>query len=136
MEQKDFILREIERLGQVITAIRQKLLGGNNRLAISVEKEVDDAKGMLLAEVEVDFDKLLDLNKEETADYVNSFKGFNAVNIELFAEYMAQIGFNTESDKSKIYLEKALQLYELTNVKSETYSFEREKSISMVRDAL
>ena len=136
MEQKDFLLREIERLGQVITAIRQKLLGGNNRLAISVEKEVDDAKGMLLAEVEVDLDKLLDLNKEETADYVNSFKGFNAVNIELLAEYMAQVGFKMQSDKSKIYLEKALQLYELTNVKSETYSFEREKSISMVRDAL
>ena len=136
MEQKDYILREIERLGQVITAIRQKLLGGNNRLAISVEKEVDDAKGMLLAELDLDFDKLLDLNKEETADYVNSFKGFNAVNIELLAEYMAQVGFNMQSDKSKIYLEKALQLYELTNVKSETYSFEREKSISMVRDAL
>jgi len=136
MEQRDFLLREIERMGQIITAIRQKLLGGNNRLAISVEKEVDDAKGMLLEEVNLDFDKLLDLNKEETADYLNGFKGFNAANIELFAEYMAQIGFNTKSDKSRIYLEKALYLYELTNLKSETYSFEREKNIKVVSAAL
>ena len=134
MEQKDFLLREIERMGQILNAIRQKLFGGNNRLAISVEEEVDDAKGMLLAEVDLDFDKLLDLNKEETADYLNGFKGFNAANIELFAEYMAQIGFDTKSDKSRIYLEKALFLYELTNLKSETYSFEREKRISAIRN--
>jgi len=136
MEQKDFILREIERLGLMINALRQKLFGGKDQLSISVEQEVDDAKGMLLKEVNLDFDKLLLLNKEETYSYLDNFKGFNATNIERFAEYMAQIGFNTESDKSKIYLEKALQLYELTNVKSETYSFEREKSISMVRNAL
>ena len=135
MEQKDFILREIERMGQVLNAIRQKLLGGNNRLAISVEKEVDDAKGVLFAEVELDFDKLIDLNKEETADYLNGFKGFNAANIELFADYMAQIGFNTKSDKSRIYLEKALYLYELTNLKSETFSFDREKRISAIRNS-
>ncbi len=120
----------------MLTAIRQKLFGGNNRLAISVEKEVDDAKGMLLKEVKLDLDKLLLLNKEEAAKYLDSFKGFNATNIERLAEYMTQIGFNTESDKSKIYLEKALNLYEIINLKSETYSIEREKNIEAVENAL
>jgi hypothetical protein len=136
MEQKDFLLREIERLGQVLSAIRQKIFGGNDRLAISVEKEVDDAKGMLLKEVNLDLDKLLVLNKEEAVDYLNGFKGFNAANTEQLAAYMAQIGFSIASDKSKIYLEKALFLYELTNLKSETYSFEREKNIKAVKDVL
>ncbi len=33
MEQKDFLLQEIERMGQVLSAIRQKLFGGNNNLS-------------------------------------------------------------------------------------------------------
>ena len=135
MEQKDFLMREIERLGQVLSAIRQKIFGGNDRLAISVEKEVDDAKGMLLKEVNLDLDKLLLLNKEDSANYLDNFKGFNATNIERLADYMAQIGFEIESKKSTVYFEKALHLYDLANLKSETFSFEREKKIRAVKDA-
>ena len=136
MEQRDFLLREIERMGQVLNAFRQKLFGGKDQLAISIEKEVDDAKGMLLKEVNLDLDKLLLLNKEETSNYLDSFKGFNATNIERFAEYMAQIGFETKSEKSAVYFEKALHLYELTSLKSQTFSFEREKKIKAVRAVL
>ena len=136
MEQRDFILREIERLGQMLNAIRKKLFGGEDQLAISVEKEIDDAKGMLLKELKLDLDKLLLMSMEETAKYLDNFKGFNATNIESMAEYMAQIGFSMESQESKIYLEKALHLYELTNLKSETYSMERENKIQVVRTAV
>ncbi len=107
-----------------------------NRLAISVEKEVDDAKGMLLTKLNLDLEKLLVLNREETTEYLSSFEGFNTANIERLAEYMAQIGFNIDSNKSKIYLEKALNLYEIINLKSETFSFEREKNIKAVKNAL
>jgi len=136
MEQRDFILREIERLGQVLSAIRQKLFGGKDRLAISVEKEVDDAKGILRKEVEFDFDKLLNLSEDETAKYLGGFKAFDAANIEQLADYMAEIGTSIDNDKSRIYLEKALHLYGLTNMKTATYSFEREAKIKAVKTEL
>ncbi len=132
MEQRDFILREIERLGQVLSAIRQKLFGGKDRLAISVENEVDDAKGMLRKEVEFDFDKLLNLSEEETTKYLGEFKAFDAANIEQLADYMAEIGASIGKEKSKVYLQKALHLYGLTNLKTATYSFEREAKIKAV----
>jgi len=136
MEQKDYILREIEKIGLILIAIRQKIFGGQDRLAINLEKQVDDAKGMLLNELNFDLNKLLLLDNEESNKYLINFEGFNVENIERLAECISQIGFSNKSDRSKKYLEKALQLYELSNLKSKTYSFERERNILTIKNAL
>jgi hypothetical protein len=136
MEQKDYFLREIEKLGAIINAIRQKIFGGKGHLAITLEKQIENEKGMLLNEINFDIDKLLALNIEELNEYISCFKGFNIENIELLAECFSQIGFNDENDDSRKYLEKALQLYELCNLKSKTYSFEREANIRAIRNVL
>ena len=48
MEQKDYILREIEKMAAILGAIRQKLFGGSDNLSLSVEKQFDETKDMLL----------------------------------------------------------------------------------------
>ena len=133
MEQKDYLLREIEKIGLMINAIRQKLFGGKENLAITLENQVEVAKGMLLNETNFDLDKFLILNIEDSNEYICSFEGFSVENIESLAEYISQIGFSDESGKFKKYLEKALQLYELCNLKSKTYSFEREANIKVIK---
>ncbi|MBT3210127.1 MAG: hypothetical protein HN704_07390 [Bacteroidetes bacterium] len=136
MEQRDYILREIEKIELILRAIRQNILGGQDRLAINIEKQVDDAKGMLLNELNFDIDKFLLLNIEESNEYLSNFEGFNIDNIEQLSECISQIGFSNKSELSKKYLEKALQLYELINLKSKTYSFERERNIMKIKNAL
>jgi hypothetical protein len=39
MEQKDYLLREIEKLGIVIRAIQQKIFGGSRPPAITPERQ-------------------------------------------------------------------------------------------------
>ena len=134
MVQRDYILREIERIGTIISAIRQKLLGGKDNLAITVEAQVENTKAMLLDEIGFDIDKFLVLNTEDLNVYISEFDGFNVENIELLADCLSQIGFNDNSGNSKIYLEKALQLYELCNLKSKTFSFERETNILAIKN--
>ena len=136
MVQKDFILREIEKMGVVISAFRQKIFGGKENLSITLENQIQQAKAMLLNDANFDMDKFLDLNIEESNEYINSFDGFNVENIELLAECVAQIGFDAECSHSEKYLEKALQLYNLCCLKSKTYSFEREENISAIKIAL
>lgn len=136
MEQKDYLVREIERIGLIISAIRQKLFGGKENLATTIEKRMDAVTEMLFNEINFDLDKFLVLDMEESRNYVDKFEGFNAENIERLAECIAQIGFNYESDKSKNYLEKALHLYELSASKSKTYSFERERNITTIKNML
>lgn len=87
MEQKDYILREIEKIASIVRAIRQKLFGGKDSLAINLEEQVEEGKGMLLSELDFDLDK-------------------------------------------------ALQLYELCDLKSKTFSMERERHIENIKKAL
>ena len=136
MEQKDYILREIEKIGLIINAIRQKLFGGNENLAITLENQRETEKGMLLNGTDFDLDKFLVLNIEDSNEYICSFIGFSVENIELLAECLSQIGFSGKSNNFKKHLEKALQLYELCNLKSKTYSLERETNIKAIKNAL
>lgn len=63
MQQRDFLLREIEKFGAIISVIRQIFFDGkDDNPAIAIEKQIDDAKGMLLNEMNFDFDKFFSLN--------------------------------------------------------------------------
>ena len=136
MVQRDYILREIEKIGALINAFRQKIFGGSGNLAITLENQIDNSKEMLLNEMNFDLDKFLTLNTEELNEYISGFEGFNVENIELLADCLSQIGFDDNCDNSKMYLEKSLQLYELCNLKSKSYSFEREANINAIKNVL
>jgi len=136
MVQRDYILREIEKIGAIINAIRHKIFGGKDNLSITLEQQIENTKVMLLNEANFDLDKFLDLNIEKSNEYICSFDGFSVENIELLAECISQIGFNDKCDSSKKYLEKALQLYDLCKLKSKTYSFERETNIMAIKNVL
>lgn len=164
MEQKDFLLREIEKIGAIISAIRQKLFGGTDELAISVDNQAEALKEMMLSEAFIDIDELLALNRSDTDEYLAGQKGFNVENIELLARTLADIGMNsvpparalsdigattgppdrtlsdsgatTFSPATIAMLDKALQLYEICSLRDRTYSFEREAAISQLREVL
>jgi hypothetical protein len=150
MEQKDFLLREIEKIGAIIRMIRQKLFGGTDELAISVANQTEALKEMLLSEAFIDIDELLAMDSAETDEYLAGQKGFNVENIELLARTLADIGMTsvpparTLADTgvtsfqpaSFAMLAKALQLYEICNLRDRTYSFEREAAISQLKELL
>lgn len=136
MEQKDYILREIEKIGQIISYIRQKLFGGKDNLPIFTESKKIDLNGLLLKEINFDLEKFLKLNSDEAYDYIGQFEGFSIENIEFFAELFFQIGYSDKTEESKIYIEKSLQLYELTILKSKTFSFDRELKMQKIKSAL
>jgi len=136
MEQRDYLLREIEKIGAIMSAIRQKLFGGKGNLAITLEQQVNDTKGMLLDKMNFDLDNFLELNDEGTNEYIKNIDGFSVENIEILAEIISEIGFDNKCDNSQKYLEKALQLYELCGFKSKTFSFEREANINAIKNAL
>ncbi len=136
MEQKDYLMREINKIGLILNAFRQKIFGGKESFATNIENQIETAKVMLFNETKFDLDKFLDSDKEASNEYVCSFEGFNVDNIELLAKCVSQIGFSGKTTNSKKYLAKALQLYELCNLKSNTYSFEREANIQAIKNDL
>ena len=132
MEQKDYLMREVEKIGLIMSAIGQKIYGGKGNTAITLEEQIKDAKDMLFNGADFDMDKFLNSTVEDSTKYISGFVGFNSDNIELLANYLFQIGLSNKSDNSKKYLEKALQLFELCNLQDKTYSFERESNIKII----
>ncbi len=120
----------------IISAIRQKLFGGSDDLSISIERQMDDLKGMFLDEAIFDIDMFLSSDVNESNEYILSNNGFSVENIEQLAGLLSQIALAKNSADSKKYLQKAMQLYELCNLKSKTYSIDREKSILRIKNAL
>ena len=136
MEQKDYLLREIEKIGRMIAAIWQKVFGEKEPFATAIDQQIEETKEMLSNGANFDLDKFMTLKVEETNEYLNSFEGFNAENIESLARLIAQIGLSEKSQKAKKYLEKALQLYELCNLKDKTYSLERNARINNIKQII
>jgi len=136
MEQRDYLLREIEKVGAIIRAIRQKLFGGTDEPALSVGNQAEALKEMMLSETFIDLDEILAMGVEETDEYLAGLKGFNVENIELLARTLADIGMTSGPAVSYPLLEKALQLYGICNLRDRTFSFEREAAISQLKEAL
>ena len=152
MEQRDYILREIEKIGLILNAIRRKLFGGKAGLAFEEEDTAADTEtdkemepGIGFSELGIDIDNFLLLDTVETDKYLSQIKGMNVENIELLADCLVQMGSSdtpehesienssSESALTDKYLIKALQLYHLCNLKSSTYSFSRERKILMIK---
>lgn len=132
MERKDYLLREIEKIGVLMRALRQKLFGGEKEnFSVAPEWHIEDFKEMLMTEADLDLDKLMGLDQDNSQVYLSEMSGFNVANIELLAEMLAEIGFEHHSVP---FLEKALQLFEICNLLDRTWSPERESNISKIKD--
>lgn len=122
MEQKDYMLREIEKIGLILNSIRQKLFGGSDNLSLTTQEQFQTLSERLYDEINFDLDKFLTSSKDESISYMSAFNGFSVENIELLAEML-----------SEKYPAKALQLLEYCNSLSKTYSFEREQKIQKIK---
>ena len=135
MEQKDYLLREIEKIGQILRAILRRLTGSPDNLAIAIDRQVEDTTEML-KDMNFDLNHFLALSPTETQEYINSYQGFNIENLELLAKAIMQLGLAQNGDKKKVYLRKALQLLKHCNRTDRTYSYNREFNINAINDEL
>jgi len=132
MERRDYLLREIEKIGVLLRALRQKLFGGEKEnFSITPERQMEEFREMLLTDANLDLDKLMSLDQENTIVYLSGVSGFNVANIEFLAETLAEIGFEHHSTP---FLEKALQLFDICNQLDKTWSPERESNIRKIKE--
>ncbi len=136
MEQKDYLLREIEKIGMVLRAILNKLFAVKGNLSITIENEFEQTNELLLSETGFDLKHFLTLDESALEEYISRFKGMNAANLELLAGIIANLGDNDNSADNKHILEKALQVYMLCEKTDKTFSFERQNKIEAIKAKL
>ncbi len=136
MEQKDYLMREIEKVGLILRAIAGSLFHVKDNFAIEIQNPFEQAKELLLNEINLDLDMLLVFDKLAMKEYLSGFKGMYPANLELLAEIVYQLGVSGREDTNRNYLEKALQLFELCNDTDKTFSGQRENRIHEIQQLL
>jgi len=136
MQQKDYILREIEKIGLLLKMVFNKIAGKEENYALTVEKQFEEEKELLLHETGFNIDVFLLIEESGIEQYISEFDGIRGSNIELLADILKAMRDKTDSAKTKEYLVRALKLYELCNSLDKTFSFDRESKISEIKSAL
>ena len=116
MEKRDLIQAEIEKLGFFLQRLLANFLNGNSS-GNSIES-VDLVTNELKNELDFDLPLFVSLSNDEMKKYLSNFK-FNEQHLEKLADLLA------EMNTSKIYLTRALELLDLVDEISNSFSFER-----------
>ena len=116
MEKRDLIQAEIEKLGFFLQRLLANFLNDNS-VGNSIEA-VDLVTNEFKNELDFDLPLFLSFSNDEMKKYLSNFK-FNEQHLEKLADLLA------EMNTSKIYLTRALELLDLVDEISNSFSFER-----------
>lgn len=134
MEQRDYILREIEKISVMLLA----MLGKFKR--IKSKKQFEQQRAMIDSELkearELSIDRLLSFTEEELISYIDKNKGFNPGNMELLADLLNVFSKNLPENESSNLLNKALLILEHIDHKTRTFSMERSLKLKSLKEKL
>lgn len=136
MPYEDYLMREVAKIGAMLRAILGIMIRRKENLAIAIEDVISETKDKLLTELNFDLDLFLTMNDKDSQEYLSKLKGFNAENLELLGDVLYQAGLQGDAPAMKLYLEKSLHVYKISNSLVKTYSIERQEKISDIESIL
>jgi len=128
MEQRDYFLREIEKIGTMLKIIFKKFTGRDRTInTVYSEKLVEETEQEIFDNTKFEIKIFLDLNDTEKEKYLTGFDKIAASNIELLADLMLEMGKDLNNEKSQKYYDAAVQIYTYCDKLEKSISFERER---------
>lgn len=135
MQQRDYLMRQIEQMSQALVALIRKLLGLKTE---KNEEETEKATNELLQDqLNTSLRELLNVQPGEIAQFIVETKGLDVSNLDLFADVLVlnAKARSNGTDKEKLF-RIALELYKWTDNKSKTFSMERQSKVREIQDHL
>lgn len=129
MEQKDYILREVEKIGVMLQYMLGKFRPGKSIQQLDLTEELNQKMRENLG---YDMPTLLSLERNQFPAMLNEKHGFNLDNLELLSDLLYQMSLQYPAEEKR-YLVKALEILEHINEKWKTYSYERENKIERIK---
>jgi hypothetical protein len=132
VEQRDYLLRQIQMMAQVIAAIIRKLTGLKDSGTEEELKQVTDT--MLNEYFTTSLDEIAQTPLEKTVEFIIQNKKLHPVNVDLFAEMLIIHANKTEDQTTRTkLLERALSLLDWIDQTGGIYSVERHEKIQSIR---
>ncbi|MDD4500537.1 MAG: hypothetical protein PHP15_09110 [Bacteroidales bacterium] len=92
MEQRDYILREIEKLGMILRAIMTKIFGGNANNPLPEVKQFEEVTEELLENAGFDLKAFIRMDDDLAIKYLEDRRDFNIPNLEDLALILEKLG--------------------------------------------
>lgn len=131
MEQRDYILREIEKISVLILGLigRLRKAKSENRF----EKEMVSVSEEFESSTEVNIYNVIGSELADLPGMLSNELGFDFRNMELMAELLIEFSSNMDEDQRRTALEKSIFLLELVDKESKVFSFERQIKINKLK---
>ena len=136
MRQEDFILREIQKISELLLGLIGKLIRKKEESIEETEAEIETG----LAE---NFEALKDffqLSAEEIIEIYKTTQSLTADNLELLANLLFEMGVLAQSkgDSGRVEtnLTKAIAIYEFIDAEGDTFSFMRNSKLNSAKEIL
>lgn len=131
LEQKDYILREIEKISALLLGLIGRLISVKEK-AFEDENEWVSIKKDFADQMLFDLDEIISTPVSGLEKLLTVEHGFDPANIELLADLIAKTA-TTFKFEPEIRIKRAIELYELANRKSSTWSMERAEKIDHLK---
>ncbi|MBS3769855.1 MAG: hypothetical protein V5A59_10695 [Bacteroidales bacterium] len=132
MEQRDYILREIEKIHVVLQALLGRITGGSTDLP-PLNKDFEQLNKQMINDTRVDLNVLLKYGPNQMDNIFKKEYGYSEANIELFADMLAEMAKKAEGPLKDQLNQKALETYEFVDSISNSFSFDRRKKMDVLR---
>ena len=133
MEQRDYILREIEKIGQMLLGILGKL---------RMQREDQEyAYGLTMADQEfeeetgITFSLLAGMNPSSLTAFFKNHPELQGENTELVADLIIEIA-EQQKDETAKYLQLAIRLLHMIDERDRTFSLERAEKLTYLTERL
>ncbi|MDO9257654.1 MAG: hypothetical protein Q7U54_19210 [Bacteroidales bacterium] len=139
MEKRDYLIDQIEQLGQALAQIFSKLFRQSNQG--KVPEAIEMTSRSLKTELDLDLAEISSIPPGDFIITLQKVKKLNHTNLELLADILLQVADATfiddlKSDESFNLYSKCLEIYNHLNERDLTYSFERESKIARIQNIL
>lgn len=123
MGQEDYLKRQLDQLGRVLSKMLTGLLGSKDKT--TPDNEIDQVNQELKAELGFTFDEFARLENEELIRILEIEKQFSNTHFEKLADLFLFIADNSDNIRGKQFYEKSLLLYKHLEETESTYSRDR-----------
>jgi hypothetical protein len=127
MEQRDYLMRQIEQLGQVLAQMLAWLLGIRKKGGGSLELE--ELERTYKSELDIDIEELIQIPVGDIIPFLKSKKEYFENHFEIMADILHETALNyfrhKRSQEGKKLLRKAIIILEYLQSSSKNYSMDR-----------
>jgi len=136
MEQRDLIKDQLEIFGKALSKILGNFLGLKN--GPNSDLAFEQTNQQLKTELDIDIDLILEISPQQLTSYLLE-KKIPPPHLETLIDYVIEMGehaLKSNHIKGKLILTKALEMYKVLDLNSNTYSFERREKEQKIMQLL